>query len=245
MKTIVTLLFILYFSFNSFSQLDLNVETGLVFSGYNSVRIPGNTGTRFSLSEELTSKPSVFYRLRSSYSISDKHHLSILFAPLSLFSSGKLDRDLNFNGETFTANSHLDSLFKFNSYRLTYRYDFIYNDNYHFGLGLTGKIRDAEISVKSNGTQSSKTNIGFVPLINFNFWWLINKDYSILVQGDALAAPQGRAEDVLLALIYNVSDEVSFDLGYRVVEGGASNDTVYNIALIHYLVFGINIALNI
>ncbi len=241
MKTIVVLLFILSFSFNSFSQLDLNVETGLVFSGYNSVRIPGNTGTRFSLSEELTSKPSVFYRLRSSYSISDKHHLSILYAPLSLFSSGELDRDLNFNGETFTANSQLDSLFKFNSYRLTYRYDFIHNDNYQFGLGLTGKIRDAEISIESNGITSSEKNIGFVPLINFNFWWMINKNYSILFQGDALAAPQGRAEDVLLALQYRASDSITYSLGYRVVEGGASNETVYNFALIHYLVFGMNL----
>ncbi|NNJ51549.1 MAG: hypothetical protein HKP17_00020, partial [Ignavibacteriaceae bacterium] len=45
-----------------FSQIDLDIETGAVFSGYNDVRIPGNGGTLFSLSEELEADPGIFYR---------------------------------------------------------------------------------------------------------------------------------------------------------------------------------------
>lgn len=41
----------------TFSQIDLDIESGAVFSGYNDVRIPGDTGTLFSLSEELEADP--------------------------------------------------------------------------------------------------------------------------------------------------------------------------------------------
>jgi hypothetical protein len=36
-----------------YSQIGFDLETGLVSSGYNNVRIPGDTGTLFSLSEDL------------------------------------------------------------------------------------------------------------------------------------------------------------------------------------------------
>ena len=50
--------------------------------------------------------------------------------------------------------------------------------------------------------------------------------------GDALAAPQGRAEDVLLAPYVDLSERVRFRIGYRLLEGGADNDEVYNFALV-------------
>jgi hypothetical protein len=59
------------------------------------------------------------------------------------------------------------------------------------------------------------------------------------LEGDALAAKQGRAEDVLLALLYRLSPKVTVKAGYRIVEGGANVEEVYNFALIHYASLGI------
>jgi hypothetical protein len=80
-----------------------------------------------------------------------------------------------------------------------------------------------------------------VPLINFNLearlidaWWL-------MVEGDALAAPQGRAEDVFAGVRYDVDERGSVRLGHRLLEGGADNDEVYNFAWINYLVGSIAI----
>ena len=50
--------------------------------------------------------------------------------------------------------------------------------------------------------------------------------------GDALAAPQGRAEDVLAALTYGKSDKFRIKIGYRILEGGADNDEVYTFSLV-------------
>ena len=53
---------------------------------------------------------------------------------------------------------------------------------------------------------------------------------------DALAAPQGRAEDLALKLRYDPTDRWSLALGYRMLEGGADSDTVYTFAWLHYVV---------
>ena len=222
----------------AFAQIDLDVESGIVFSGYNDVRIPGDLGTLFSLSEELEADPGAFYRIRLFYNFNERSHLGALYAPLLVNSAGQLDRDLLFAGETFPANTPLEATYKFNSYRVFYRYDLVKREKIEFGVGFTAKIRDARIAVKSDVVESEKKNVGFVPILNFRLLWNITDKFAFLLDGDALAAPQGRAEDVLAALLVKASRNIDFKAGYRIVEGGADNDEVYNFALINYASVG-------
>jgi hypothetical protein len=230
-------LFLLH-AFPVSSQIDLDVETGSTFTGYNDVRIPGNTGTSFSLSEELKADPSLFLRIRLTWNINTRHHISLLYAPLSINSKGTLNRELLFDKGSFPAGLPLKAVYRFNSYRVSYRYDFLRREKFEAGFGFTAKIRDAAILVKDNQTESEKTNVGFVPILHFRMLWNFHSKAGLLVEGDALAAPQGRAEDVLAALVWNASDPIDLKLGYRILEGGADNDEVYNFALIHYLSLG-------
>jgi len=223
----------------SFAQVSGDIESGVVFSGYNDVRIPGDGGTLFSLSEELQTDPSAYFRLRVFYDFNERHHLGALFAPLTVHPTGQLDRSLLFEGVTFPAGTPLEATYRFNSYRLIYRYDFVRNEKLVFGLGFTAKIRDAEISVRGNGVESKKTNVGFVPILHFRMLWKFSEPFALLVDGDALAAPQGRAEDVLAAIITQVSDQITVKLGYRILEGGADNDEVYSFSLFHYAALGV------
>jgi len=220
-------------------QLFLDVETGGVFSGYNDVRIPGDSGTLFSLSQDLKTKSSIFFRFRFGINIKDRHHLSILFAPLTLKASGEIDQAITFFEAEFPPSIPLEGSYTFNSYRLTYRYDIFSKENWSLGFGLTAKIRDAAVGLEGGGISSTKTNVGFVPLINFRLEWKFQKNLSLLLTGDALGASQGRAEDVLLALLYALNEHMILKAGYRIVEGGANVDEVYNFTLIHYAVIGI------
>ena len=217
-----------------FAQPSLDFETGFVSAGYNDVRIPGDQGTLFSLTDDLLSASSFFIRLRAEYKIRERHNLSLLYAPLSVKSDGHLPYDVSFAGEIFPADSALDAIYKFNSYRLTYRYDIVLKPKVEFGLGLTAKIRDAAISLSSPGYFAEKTNVGFVPIINFRLLLNMDERLSFLLEGDALAAPQGRAEDILLAARYKLTDQVLMRVGYRLLEGGADNDEVYNFSMFHY-----------
>jgi hypothetical protein len=238
--------FVFILSFNVLSlngQTSFDLETGAVGTGYNNVRIPGDEGTLFSLKDDLISKTEIFFRIRVNYTIKTRHTLSLLYAPLETASNGNLPYDIFFEGVTFPANTDLTGTYKFNSYRLTYRYEIVIKPKFEFGLGFTAKIRDAKISLASTGFESEKANVGFVPIINFRMLWKPYKKFGILLEGDALAAPQGRAEDVLIAATYKVSDWLGLKAGYRILEGGADNDEVYNFALFNYASVGLLIYL--
>lgn len=220
------------------AQTSLDFETGIVSTGYNDVQIPGDQGTRFSLKDDLQPESRMFFRFRTGYRI-NRHSISLLYAPLTLKANGTIGRQVNFAGTGFAANTPLEALYRFNSYRLTYRYDIVRKDNFDFGLGLTAKIRDAEITLKSAGDKGTKTNVGFVPILNFRMHWQATDKLGILLDGDALASKQGRAEDVLLAATWKFWYFFRLKAGYRMLEGGADNSEVYNFSMLNYAVVGL------
>jgi hypothetical protein len=216
-----------------------DIEGGWVFPGYNDVRIPGDSGTKLSLTEDLSADSFPAYRARYTRTLAGKHDLGLLAAFLTMRSDGTLDRDVDFNGTTFPAGTPLESTFRFNSYRLTYRYLLYDSPKFQFRAGVSAKVRDAAIRLEGGGQESERTDLGFVPLLSFSATWIAHPSLLIVLDGDALAAPQGRAEDVLLAVVAPLTDHVSLKAGYRILEGGADNDKVYTFSLFHYAVVGL------
>ncbi len=243
MKILIQISFFLLLAFANidsvYSQIYFDIESGKVFSGYNDVKIPGDEGTEFSFSKDLSTESKIFLRARVSYKFSGKHLISILYAPLKLNANGEFKSAVRFTDEIFNPNEKIEGDYRFDSYRITYNYGFINNENFKLGLGLTGKIRDAEISLSDENNSSSKTNTGFVPLINLIAEIYFTENISFLVEGDGLVAPQGRAEDFLFALTYSLNENLKFKAGYRILEGGADNDEVYNFTLLNYAAFGV------
>lgn len=225
----------------------VDVEAGPVFSGYNDVRIPGNTGTLFSLTEDLHARTALGFRARLSKTFGDRHWVSVLVAPLRVESRGTLNRDVLFAGTLFPAGENeLKGLYRFDSYRLTYRYGLVRARRFRLDLGLTAKVRDAEISLDYRHVMlpgASKTNTGFVPIVSFRADWQLGPRVGLVLDGDALGVPQGRAEDVMAALRFGFGDRVDARVGYRVLEGGSDADEVYGFALFHYAVTGVTVRL--
>jgi len=236
----IIIFFLIIFLSNCFlfAKWTLDVETGLVKSGYNDVRIPGNGGTDFSISKDFSVKDSIFYRLELVTKLNEKYGLRFLYAPLTLNADGVLNKNIHFNDKTFYSGSKIDALYQFNSYRITYFYSFLKSEKFKMDIGVTGKIRDARIRIKDGFQISEKSNIGFVPLIYIQTLTNISDKWAFICGGDMLAAPQGRAEDILTGFLYKVSPKVKLKAGYRFLEGGADNDEVYNFAFIHYFVIG-------
>lgn len=217
----------------------LDAETGVAWSGYNDVRIPGDAGTKFSLSRDLDADPAAFLRLRLDRRIGRRGRLSLLLAPLKLRAAGSFDRPVAFAGSVFPAGTAIRAKYVFNSYRLTYAHRFVDKAAWTLDLGLTVKVRDAVIRLEGGGREAEKKNIGPVPLIRFALTWNVRERLAAIFEGDALAAPQGRAEDVFLGLRYRIRPSLSLKAGYRLLEGGADNDEVLTFALIHYLAAGL------
>ncbi|MDP8223484.1 MAG: hypothetical protein P9L99_09000 [Candidatus Lernaella stagnicola] len=212
-----------------------NTETGVVFSGYNDAQIPGDVGTRFSFVDDLRTAPHPYFRLRVGKTIARRHTIAALYAPLTLYADGEFDRATRFDEKTYPPDTSLRGTFRFDSYRLTYRYDFYLSEKLEIGAGLTAKIRDAEIALGSYGY----TNTGFVPLVNLRLKWRFADSWGLLLEGDGLVGPQGRAEDFLLAFEADLNEHVAVNFGYRILEGGADNDKVYTFSLLHYGALGV------
>jgi opacity protein-like surface antigen len=225
------------------AQLKLDLEGGLVFgTNYNEIAVSGLNGTRVDISDQLDVKPQVFYRLRAGYSISGRHHVSLLYAPLQVRYNGVFGQGVNFNNTYYAPTQDLKVNYKFNSYRLTYRYDFLLTGRWRVGAGLTAKIRDADIRYTSASNDSHFSNVGFVPLLNFYAGYKPLARWTAIIEGDALASKYGRAEDIFAGLAYQMNTNVAVKLGYRVVEGGADNDKIHNFTWINYASAGLLIS---
>jgi hypothetical protein len=225
------------------ATVETEFEAAIVAATRNDVRIPGAGGTSFSLVDDLSTTASPAFRVRVGARLADRHLVTALYAPLRLNASGSVDRDLTFAGAFFPAGTPLHAVYRFDSYRLTYRYSFVRREALELAAGLTGKIRDAEIALYGPD-KGRKTNTGFVPLVNLHVEWRPGAgDFGLLFDADALAAPQGRAEDVLLALSWVARDGIDLYAGYRTLEGGADNDEVYNFSWLHYGAVGMRVRL--
>ena len=223
---------------SSNGQAVFDVETGIVSTGYNDVRIPNNGGTFFSLKDDLNSKSKLFHRLRASYTVKSRVTISLLYAPLEMESDGISPKDIIFRKDTFVANNYINAVYKFNSYRLTTRLNIINQPKIIFGLGFTAKVRDAKISLSNSSISTEETSLGMVPIINFYFWRRIKDKFGLFLNGDALFASRGRAADVHIAGTYKYSDNITLRAGYRFLEGG-SNGRLYGFALFHYASVGV------
>ncbi|WMX14847.1 MULTISPECIES: hypothetical protein [unclassified Aureispira] len=224
------------------AQLRVAVETGTAFNQYNDVRTPNgdvDKGTFFSLSSDFRPQSiNPFIRAEVSYTIIDRHDIQLTAAPLELRYVSYKNQVIDFAGRTFSGDD-ITGYYKFNTYRLSYRYNIVRKEKIRFGIGASVLLRDARIALEQEGRTAEDTDLGAVPLISFNLIYSPIKKLSILLKGDALVGPQGRAEDIFLGVTYDLIDALELKAGYRLIEGGASVAQVYNFALFHFVDFGL------
>lgn len=224
--------------------LFVELEGGPVWQSSNDVQIPNDeTGTRFSLVDVIGNGPWPSARLYVTWNISNRHGIRAMLAPLSISETATLSTPIDFAGQSFPAGVPTEATYKFNSWRLSYRYRFHNGESWTWWVGFTAKIRDAKIALEQGGTAAEKTDVGFVPLLHISGMWRFQPRWALNLDIDALAGGPGRAEDLSLKLRYKLDDRWSLAGGYRMVEGGADVDEVYNFAWLHYAVISLGVAL--
>ncbi|NOT78667.1 MAG: hypothetical protein HOP07_06645 [Bacteriovoracaceae bacterium] len=230
----ITFLLLIFTSLNLYAESDtfVQLEGSLLYQTRNDQRIPGNGGTQIDLSD-FDNGPFDSIRLYLGKTFNNRHEFRLLYAPLEINLKATLPGTVFFNGQTFSAGPS-DAYYKFNSYRLTYAYHFEPIQQWLLAVGGTAKIRDAEVKLSQSGIVSSKKNTGFVPLVNFQALRPLGEDWNFRFDFDGLAAPQGRAFDISTLIEYKYLKHFSILAGYRMLEGGADNDKVYNFAWLHY-----------
>jgi hypothetical protein len=215
-------------------KFNVELEFSPVWQTKNDAQIPNETGTRFSLRDIQGSGPFAGGRVSIDYALNPKHEFRFLAAPLSYTSEGDLQHPVSFDGMLFEAGPGVEATYRFNSYRLTYRYRFYDGKSWTWKIGVTGKVRDAKIELGDKTKSAAYTDLGLVPLIHLDGEYRFAKRWRFNLNMDGLAAPQGRAFDISLKMKYDLSKNWTLAAGYRTLEGGADVDDVYTFAWLHY-----------
>ena len=221
----------------------VEAESGALWFSQNDVRIPNETGTDFDMLDLIGTDAIPYLRLRFNVTFNDRHTLRVLFAPIRKIGTGQFDEPVFFEETTFAPDTPTDGLYKFNTYRFTYRYTFYDRNNWTLGAGVAGLIRDAEVELTQPDRSDSSTDVGFVPLLHIYAERQFGDRFSLALDAESLAATQGRATDASLTLNYAISDNWSLNTGYRVLEGGADVDQVYNFSWINFGLIGLKLNL--
>ena len=215
----------------------VEVEGGPVWQTRNDVQIPNDaSGTRFSLRDLSGTGPWTAGRVYLTWNLNERHGLRVLAAPFEFRGSGVFEGPVEFAGASYQAGVPTEGTYRFDSYRLTWRYRIRHGQRWTWWAGLTAKIRSAEIALAQGATSSRKPDLGFVPLLHLHGDGRLTPRLHLLLDVDALAGGPGRAEDAAVKVGYDLGPHWTLAGGYRTVEGGADVDAVYTFAWIHYAV---------
>lgn len=212
---------------------EIDLEAGAVSNPYNRVAIPGDDGTPFDLSQ-ATRGQKFYHRLSLSHKF-NRHGFRLLYAPLRITGSATFNTDINFSGVNFPKGNKTEAEYQFNSYRASWFYQIDDEGPWQTRLGVTAKVRDAKTKISQTGASKLKRNSGVVPLLYLYSSYEWENGFRLAFDFDGFASPQGRAFDAALMAGFALLSNVDLNFGYRMLEGGVDNDTVYNFSRLEYL----------
>lgn len=221
-------------------RYELDLEWGAAWQDHNEVQSPNSAaGTRFSLDHLTGSGPYSAPRIQFTLPLNPRDDLRLIAAPLRIHNSGTLATPVNFERNAFAAGA-ASATYRFDSYRATWRRTFSTSQDWILKAGLTGKIRDAEISISQGATTATRSDTGLVPLLHFSAQRNLDDRSRFIFDIDGLASSRGRAFDLSLRYAHDIRPELSAFGGIRILDGGADNDSVYNFARFDYLTVGLS-----
>jgi hypothetical protein len=107
----------------------------------------GIIGSRIDFVTDLGIEKSTFKQIKVVLRPATKHKLRFEYTPIRYAASSTLRRDIVFNGIIYPVALPVDTEFKWNAYRFSYEWDFIYRDRGFLGLILEAKYTDVETTL--------------------------------------------------------------------------------------------------
>jgi len=221
------------------ADVRLDFEMDGVLPERTSVRIPADTGTRLSLSDDLHADLAATWRTRVTLPLTPRHSISLLAAPLRIEADGILREALRFDHAVFPRDTFLKATYRFDSFRFVYRYQLCNGRRFRLSAGTTGKIRDAAVEVQGGGLSAEDADVAFVPLLGFHAELGPVGRWTAVADGDATAIARDHVEDILIGAHYDLRRRFALKMGYRLVEGGMDTGEIYASALLHCAVLGL------
>jgi hypothetical protein len=228
----------------SVPRLQVVVEAQVAWQRRNDVQSPNDSrGTRFALDDITGDGPAVTPRVSLRWPLGERwgdgrHEVEVLLAPLRLAGTGLSGRAVQFEGGSF-APGVVRGSYRFDSWRVGWRWRWIDRPDLVVRVGATAKVRDAEIELVQGALRASKNNTGFVPLLHASVERPLSRGWSWALDIDALGGGPGYAIDAGAVLRYVFDGPWMLQGGVRFLDGGADSDEVYAFARFTSLTLGI------
>lgn len=224
------------------NKFNFEIQGAGVWQIYNDIQIPNdNSGSRIALDDVVGKGMFSAFRVSASWQLNPDTQFELVLAPFLAEEDGTLEDVVFYNEKQFNPGNVL-ATYKFNTYRLSYRYTFHQTAKWTARIGATLLIRDADVALEQGPVKTNYDNLGFVPLLNFNSNYKINDSLEFIFDFNGLAGGPGRLLEADLRINYSLSNNSYLGIGYRALEGGVDIDDVYNFAMLHggYLALGID-----
>lgn len=223
------------------SRMSIELELGAAQLKKNDLQSPNNaTATRFDLARTIgTNNTQGSARITLRIPTASGSEWLAVYAPLSFKGSAPLGQAVGFQGSNFAAAPTTNATYRFDTYRLTWRTPVYQDADTTVRLGVTGLIRDASISLSQPGASASQSNTGLVPLLHASVERRLSEQWTLVGDIDALGSRQGRAIDLSLRAQYAIDRDWAISGGYRILDGGANNNNLYNFARVQSFTVGI------
>lgn len=176
-----------------------------------------------------------FSRFQADLSLFEKHHVLLLYQPLTITTQAPIEEDFTYDGVDYSpADGFLDLTYAFDFWRFSYLYDFIEPQGFFLSAGMSLQIRNASIVFKASESSSGTVtdNIGPVPIIKLRLGYEWEKGASLTFEGDGFYASNkfingadypfmGYIYDLSLRGAYRFERDISSYINLRFLGGGA------------------------
>ncbi|MFA5321120.1 MAG: hypothetical protein WC373_00465 [Smithella sp.] len=138
------------------------------FKGDLRVDDSGIAGTEINIKDDLGVSNESFPGVKAYFEIGN-HEFTFTYSQLDLSGAKNIDKEIKFNGDTYIANSYVESDLKTSMMDFEYQYKFLNLENIlaGFSLGLIGKIKylDGEARINSSLYDNKKNIHVPIPMI--------------------------------------------------------------------------------
>ncbi|GEM_PF-2939250 len=228
------------------------IETGLIVTGLNDIKVPGDSGDLISYKDDLKAETGFHFRFKLTQPLAEKHRLVFTYAPMKISSSGRFAPDTA--GEFFTfagmeipsglaSTLDFDGEYRLDSYRQAYVFDVANISGMGISFGVAAEIRDEAVTLKSGDYYGKRADNNIVALASVGLNRVYNAKTSFLAEADILIDAQNPSLDLYLGATHLIKESSKVKAGYRLVQRSVDSSSFYNKAMFHMLTVGLDIDL--
>jgi hypothetical protein len=185
---------------------------------------PGS-GTPIDLESDLgLDKSDSVFRVDGYFRFNEKHRLDFSVFDLSRTSVKQIDRDIEWDGETYPIDTDVSALFDLNIYKLAYTWSFLLRDKGY--LGVTGGLYIADIgttlAAESIGQVSGAGVTAPLPVIGLRGEYYLSDKWSLRGSAEFFAIEygdySGSLYDVFAGVDYQLFENMALGVGLNSVK---------------------------